>query len=80
MNVHGRWERADDDESVIAWAREFFDAAAPFASGGSYVNFMTGDETDCVAAAYGANDPRLQAIKRKYDPQNVFHVNHNIRP
>jgi FAD/FMN-containing dehydrogenase len=80
MNVHGRWDHNADDGRCIAWARRFFDAAAPFASGGAYVNFMTEEETGRVAAAYGANYPRLVALKRRFDPDNVFHVNQNIRP
>ncbi len=80
MNAHGRWDDAADDGRCIAWARRFFDAAAPFASGGAYVNFMTEEETGRVAAAYGANYPRLVTIKRRFDPDNLFHVNQNIRP
>jgi FAD/FMN-containing dehydrogenase len=80
MNVHGRWDTAAEDAAGIAWARQFFDAAAPFASGGAYVNFMTEEETDRVAAAYGPNYRRLTEIKRAFDPENVFHLNQNIRP
>lgn len=80
LNVHGRWDEAADDERCIAWAREFFDASAPYASGGAYVNFMTADEGDRVAAAYGDNYARLVQIKKKYDPENVFHLNQNIKP
>jgi FAD/FMN-containing dehydrogenase len=80
MNVHGRWEHHSDDGRCIAWARRFYDAAAPFASGGAYVNFMTEEETGRVAAAYGDNYPRLVALKRRFDRKNIFHVNQNIRP
>lgn len=80
MNVHGRWDDHADDSRCIAWARRFFDAAAPFASGGAYVNFMTEEEAGRVAAAYGANYSRLVTLKRRFDPDNVFHVNQNIRP
>jgi FAD/FMN-containing dehydrogenase len=80
MNVHGRWETPEEDAACIAWAREFFLAAAPFATGGVYVNFMTDDGTDRIASAYGANYARLAQIKAKYDPNNFFHVNQNIRP
>jgi FAD/FMN-containing dehydrogenase len=80
MNVHGRWDAQTDDARCIDWARRFFDAAAPFASAGAYVNFMTEEETGRVAAAYGANYPRLASIKRQYDPENVFHMNQNIKP
>ena len=73
MNVHGRWDDAAQDKSGIAWARAFFKASAPFASAGAYVNFMTADEDDRVVSAYGANYARLKQIKRKYDPENIFH-------
>ncbi|MBR9980166.1 MAG: FAD-binding oxidoreductase [Desulfatitalea sp.] len=80
LNVHGRWDVAADDEKVIAWARAFFEASKPYASAGAYVNFMTEDESDRVAAAYGGNYARLLQIKKHYDPQNVFHLNQNIKP
>jgi FAD/FMN-containing dehydrogenase len=80
MNVHGRWGDAADDARGIGWAREFFDAAAPYASAGAYVNFMTEEESSRVAAAYGANYPRLVELKRRYDPTNVFHLNQNVQP
>ena len=80
MNVHGRWDDALQDAVCIGWARAFFDAAAPHASGGTYVNFMTEDESERVAAAYGPNYVRLADIKKRHDPENVFHLNQNIKP
>ncbi len=80
MNVHGRWEEPAQDEIGIAWARSFFQASAPYASAGAYVNFMTEDETDRVAAAYGTNYARLAEIKKRYDAENIFHLNQNIKP
>jgi len=80
LNVHGRWDEAKDDQKNIGWAREFFKASAPYASAGAYVNFMTAEEGDRVASAYGSNYERLREIKRRYDPENVFHFNQNIRP
>ena len=80
MNVHGRWDNASDDERCIAWARAFFDAAAPFALGSVYVNFMTQEEGGRVADAYGPNYEHLVAVKHRYDPQNLFRHNQNIRP
>ena len=65
---------------VMGWARTFFRASAPYASAGAYVNFMTAEEGDRVAAAYGGNYARLVEIKQKYDPENVFHLNQNIKP
>ena len=80
LNVHGRWDNAADDSKCIAWARDFFRASAPFASAGAYVNFMTAEESDRIAAAYGANYDRLVKTKRRYDPENIFHLNQNIKP
>jgi FAD/FMN-containing dehydrogenase len=80
LNVHGRWDDVAHDESCIAWAREFFQASAPYASPGAYVNFMTEEEGDRVKAAYGSNYDRLVQIKKHYDPDNIFHLNQNIKP
>ena len=80
MNVHGRWDDAADDERGIGWSRSLFNAAAPYASGGVYVNFLTADESDRVRAAYGPNYQRLSRVKRDYDPDNLFRMNHNIQP
>jgi FAD/FMN-containing dehydrogenase len=80
VNVHGRWETAAEDDRGIRWSRDFYRDAAPFATGGVYVNFMTEEETDRVGAAYGPNWDRLVEIKRRYDPENLFRMNQNIRP
>jgi FAD/FMN-containing dehydrogenase len=80
LNVHGRWAEAKDDAKCMGWARGFFQASAPYASAGAYVNFMTAEENDRVAAAYGSNYGRLKEIKKRYDPENVFHLNQNIKP
>ena len=80
MNVHGRWEDPADDKLCIGWARDFFNASAPFASSGVYVNFLTADEGDRVRSAYGPNYGRLAQVKREYDPDNLFRMNQNIEP
>ncbi|WLI90828.1 FAD-binding oxidoreductase [Massilia sp. R2A-15] len=80
MNVHTRWEDPAEDSTCITWAREFFKMSAPYASGSVYINFLTADESDRIADAYGPNYARLEAIKAKYDPQNLFRANQNIRP
>jgi FAD/FMN-containing dehydrogenase len=80
LNVHGRWDERADDSRCVAWARAFFEASAPYASAGAYVNFMTEEESDRVVAAYGANYARLTRIKKQYDPDNLFHLNQNIKP
>jgi FAD/FMN-containing dehydrogenase len=80
VNVHARWESADADGACITWAREFFEASAPYASAGAYVNFMTADEGGRVAAAYGSNYQRLVLMKRRFDPENILHLNQNVAP
>jgi FAD/FMN-containing dehydrogenase len=80
MNAHARWRDKADDGACTAWARELSETAAPFAMGSVYVNFMPEDESDRVGSAYGANYRRLAEIKRRYDPDNLFRMNQNIRP
>jgi FAD/FMN-containing dehydrogenase len=79
MNVHTRWDDPAEDDKCVSWARTFFDATAPFATGGVYVNFVSEDE-DRVQAAYGSNYSRLAKLKKRYDPDNVFRVNQNVAP
>jgi FAD/FMN-containing dehydrogenase len=63
------------------WGRAYWDAVNPYSTGGGYVNFMMDDEGDArIKATYGDNYERLVAVKRKYDPDNVFRVNQNIKP
>jgi FAD/FMN-containing dehydrogenase len=80
VNIHGRWTEAADDAKCIGWARECFNALTPHAIGSVYVNFLTGDEGDRVKAAYGPNYERLASVKSRYDPQNLFCTNQNIKP
>jgi len=80
LNVHTRWDNPSNDAKCIGWARELFQATAPFATGGAYVNFMTQEEQDRVRSAYGSNYRRLAALKKKYDPNNFFRLNQNIKP
>jgi FAD/FMN-containing dehydrogenase len=79
MNVHGRWESRAEDVPGITWARDVYLATLPFATGGAYVNFLTADETERVRFAFGTNYVRLAKIKKTYDPENLFRMNHNIR-
>ncbi|HLF64583.1 MAG TPA: FAD-binding oxidoreductase [Saprospiraceae bacterium] len=81
MNVHSRWETAAEDKRCIAWAREFFAAAEPYATGGVYVNFMTEDEADRIKGAYKPDVlSRLMQVKKTWDPGNFFRMNQNIKP
>jgi FAD/FMN-containing dehydrogenase len=81
MNVHVRWSDKSDDAKCIAWGRQVYDATAPFATGGVYVNFMPEDESQRVrSGAYGPNFARLAQLKAKYDPTNLFRLNQNVAP
>ncbi len=80
MNVHARWRNPEEDRLCIEWARNLFEAAKPYAAGTAYINFMPEDETDRVELAYGPNYRRLAEVKQRYDPQNLFRVNQNVRP
>jgi FAD/FMN-containing dehydrogenase len=74
------WTDTAADEANIAWAREMYTALQPFAMAGVYVNNLGDEGPDRVRAAYGENYARLVALKRKYDPENIFRLNQNIRP
>jgi FAD/FMN-containing dehydrogenase len=67
-------------EKITKWARDYFDALHPYSAGGAYVNFMMDEGEERVRATYGDNYRRLSEIKQKYDPQNLFRVNQNIKP
>ena len=63
------------------WAKDYWEAVHPFDLAGAYPNFMMDDEGEArVKATYGDNYQRLAALKKKYDPANLFRVNQNIRP
>ncbi len=81
LNIHTRWQDASRDREMIGWARAFFEALRPHATGGVYVNFLSDEGEERVHDAYPEGVwNRLVAIKRKYDPDNVFRLNQNIKP
>ena len=85
LNVYGYWSDPADDDRLTAWVRALHAAVAPFAMEGQYVNFMgregKADARAQALAAYGpAKLERLVALKRRYDPGNLFRLNHNIPP
>jgi hypothetical protein len=67
-------------ESLKMWAREYWEALHPYSTRGAYLNFMMEEGEDRIKATYGDNYSQLAAIKKKYDPDNFFHVNQNIKP
>jgi FAD/FMN-containing dehydrogenase len=78
--VAGMWQDPADNEANIAWVRAYAAALQPYSESAGYINFMDGDDVSRVAENYGPNYSRLREIKAKYDPQNLFHINHNIAP
>jgi FAD/FMN-containing dehydrogenase len=70
-----------NNEKTISWTKSYYDALHPYSAGGAYVNFLMEDEgEERVKATYGGNYERLVALKNKYDPDNLFRVNQNIKP
>jgi FAD/FMN-containing dehydrogenase len=76
------WTDPADTEANVAWTRETFAALRPhFGTGRRWLNYLGDDQAeDAIRAAYGPNYDRLREVKRQYDPDNVFHLNHNIAP
>jgi len=72
LGISTGWADTADDEAAIAWTRSLFEATASYASGGVYVNYLDRDEEDRVEAAYGANLPRLDNVRRTYDPEGLL--------
>ena len=67
-------------EKITSWARGYYDALHPYGAGGAYVNFMMEEGEDRVRNSYRDNYDRLAKVKAKYDPDNFFRVNQNIKP
>ena len=79
--VLGQWTDRAISDRCIAWTRQTYADMAPFFATARYVNYLDEDDLgDPAAAAYGPNYRRLQQLKAKYDPENFFHMNQNIRP
>lgn len=80
LAVLSQWPDAAGTEKGIAWARHAFAAMQPFARTEQYINYMGDEDQAVVQAAYGPNYARLQSVKARYDPENLFRLNQNIRP
>ena len=85
---HAKWAQIvggiDPDPAnmykITAWSKGYFDALHRHSAGGAYVNFMMEEGEERIKATYKDNYARLAQIKKKYDPQNLFRVNQNIKP
>jgi FAD/FMN-containing dehydrogenase/pimeloyl-ACP methyl ester carboxylesterase len=81
LHITSMWRDAADDEANIAWTRELSAAMRPYTTGRVYVNFIGDEGRDRVVASFGSPGyARLQALKRRYDPENVFRASQNIEP
>ncbi len=69
-----------NNDRIIPWTKNYWEALHPYSAGGAYVNFMMEEGQERVQASYRDNYDGLAAAKRKYDPSNLFKVNQNIRP
>ncbi len=78
--IAGMWPNPADNERNVRWVKDYYAAVRPHSESGGYVNFMAGDDQERIRDNYKGNYERLVAIKEKYDPGNLFHLNQNIRP
>ncbi len=78
--ILGQWADRSDTDATISWVRETFELLQPHLSDARYTNFLAADDTGAARQGYGNNYKRLAEIKHTYDPDNLFHLNHNIEP
>jgi len=80
LGIWSGWIDPNNDEKIINWSRELHQKMTPYSSGGVYSNYLDHDDANQINSSFGTNYKRLQEIKRKYDPNNFFRINHNIKP
>jgi FAD/FMN-containing dehydrogenase len=78
--IAGMWPDPAQNDENIKWVRDYYEATAPLSEEGGYINFMSGDDQDRIRSNYKGNYDRLVEVKRKYDPDNMFRLNQNIKP
>lgn len=76
--LFGGWNDPAMDDEVIAWTRSLHESMEPYSTGGAYVNYIQGDAGDEIKEAYGDNYERLQQVKSRYDPDNLFDAHQGI--
>jgi hypothetical protein len=74
------WQDPTDADKNLEWIRSSWQSVQPFLTSKVYVNYLMQEDEERVKAAYGENYERLVALKKKYDPTNLFRVNQNIKP
>ena len=82
LSIDSTWEEPDQSERIIAWTRDVWTKLRQFSEGGIYLNFagFLEEGEKLLHEAHGENYARLVALKTKYDPTNLFRLNHNIKP
>jgi FAD/FMN-containing dehydrogenase len=80
LHITSLWPDAADDDANIAWTRALSEAIRPFTTGRVYANFIGDEGRERAIASFGADYARLQEIKRRYDPANLFRSTQNIVP
>ena len=70
----------ENADKITKWCKDYYDELIPYSDGGAYVNFMMEEGETRIKASYGKNYKRLSETKGKYDPDNFFHMNQNIKP
>jgi FAD/FMN-containing dehydrogenase len=78
--IAGMWPDPADNDKNIRWVKDYYAALAPHSQAGGYVNFASADDQAKVRDNFGAGYDRLAQVKRRYDPDNLFHLNQNITP
>jgi len=82
IGIESNWERPEDDSACVEWGRAVFRSLEPFSTGAEYMNFpgLYEDSEQMIQGTFGGNLSRLRALKDRYDPTNLFRLNHNIPP
>jgi FAD/FMN-containing dehydrogenase len=80
FDIISQWTDPSEADDHVRWTRQFWSETEPFCTGGVYVNHIAEDEPNRVHAAFGPNYERLVSVKNRYDPTNLFRLNHNIKP
>jgi FAD/FMN-containing dehydrogenase len=79
--IESHWVDSADDDANVQWTRDLWDLMEPHSTGGVYVNYLGNESQERVVRAYGSEKyARLQNLKQRYDPNNLFSSNQNVRP
>jgi FAD/FMN-containing dehydrogenase len=80
LGIFAEWINPAETDENVAWTRQTYAALEPHFGGLRYVNYLDADDADAAQAAWGPNYERLREVKRRVDPENLFHLNTNIEP